>query len=223
MHEIQKEILKKLSNTKKARYSELKRKDLEGNVFSYHLKSLIKENYITQKDDGYGLSPKGKHLADRVSYINFNERIQPKIVTMVVLKNNGKYLLYKRKKQPFFGYVGFPYGKIHLDERIGDAASRELTEKSGLKAGLKYRGHVHLTVHDETELISSMICYVFTGDKITGELLKEFPSGECYWGRLEDVVKNRLQPGAVKIQKLLENNPKGIFFEEYFLNTSEEL
>lgn len=223
MHEIQKEILKKLANTKKARYSELKRKDLEGNIFSYHLKTLIKENYILSKDKNYILSAKGKHLADRVSSINFNERIQPKIVTMVILKNNNKYLLYKRKKQPFFGYIGFPYGKIHLDERISDAALRELNEKTGLKAKLKYRGHVHLTVHDEADLVSSMICYIFTGNQVSGELLKEFPSGECYWGNLEDVEKNKLQPGAMKIQKLLEQNTTDVFFEEYFLNTSEEV
>jgi ADP-ribose pyrophosphatase YjhB (NUDIX family)/predicted transcriptional regulator len=194
MHEIQKEILKKLSETKKARYSDLKRKDVEGNIFSYHLKSLMKEEYVTQKERGYVLTPKGKHFVDRVSSHNFNERIQPKIVTVVILKKGNKYLLYKRNKQPFFEHTGFPYGKIHLEERIGDAALRELTEKSGLTAKLKYRGHAYFTIHDEVDLVSSMICYVFTGNQISGELLKEFPSGVCYWGSLTDIAKNKLLP-----------------------------
>jgi ADP-ribose pyrophosphatase YjhB (NUDIX family)/predicted transcriptional regulator len=223
MHEIQKEILRKLSETKKARYSDLKRKDVEGNIFTYHLKGLIKEEYIIQKDRGYILTSKGKHLVDRVSTQNFNERIQPKIVTVVILKKGNKYLLYKRNKQPFFGHTGFPYGKVHLEERMQDAASRELTEKSGLQAKLKYRGHVYFTIHDEAELVSSMICYVFTGSQIKGEILKEFPSGECYWGSMDDIPKNKLLPGVIQMERLVKKHTTGIFFEEYFLNTTDEM
>jgi ADP-ribose pyrophosphatase YjhB (NUDIX family)/predicted transcriptional regulator len=222
MHEIRREILKKLSETKKARYSELKRKGLEGNVFSYHLKALIMEGYIIQKDGAYTLTSKGKHLADRVSPADFKERIQPKIITVIIIKKGDEYLLYQRKKQPFFGYVGFPYGKIHLEERIGEAAERELTEKSGFQAKLKYRGHAYFTVHDETELVSSMLCHVFTGTQAEGELLKEFPSGTCFWGKLGDFPKNKLLPGVIQMENLVKENPSKMFFGEYFLNTSDE-
>ena len=222
MHKIRTEILKKLSETKKPRYSELKRKDLEGNVFSYHLKALIQEGYVIQKEGGYMLTPKGKHLADRSSYDSFSERIQPKIVTVIIIKKGNQHLLYQRKKEPFFNHVGFPYGKIHLEEQMVEAASRELTEKSGLTAKLKYRGHAYFTIHDETELVSSMLAYVFTGTQVKGELLEEFPSGTCFWGKLEDYPKNNLLPGVVQMEKLVKENPSGIFFEEYFLNTTDE-
>jgi len=221
MHEIKKEILKKLTATRKARYSELKRKSLEGNIFSYHLKALIKEGYIVQRDKGYVLTPQGKHLVDRVSLGNFKDRVQPKIITVIILKRRGKYLLYQKKKQPFFDHVGFPYGKIHLGERLGEAAARELTEKSGLEATLKYRGHVYLTVHDEADLVSSMLCHVFTGNQIKGKLLKEFPSGTCFWGKLEDFPKQNLLPGVVQMERLVKKNSSKMFFDEYFLNTSD--
>jgi len=222
MHEIKKDILKKLSETKKARYSDLKRKNLEGNIFSYHLKTLVKEGYVIQKESSYTLTAEGKHFVDRISFINFKERIQPKIVTVIILKKGNKFLLYKRNKQPFFGHTGFPYGKIHLEERMIDAASRELTEKSGLTAKLKYRGHAYFTIHDETELVSSMLCYVFTGNQITGDLLTAFPSGECYWGSFDDIPKNKLLPGVIQMERLIKKHITGIFFEEYFLNTTEE-
>jgi len=222
MHEIRKEILKKLSQTKGARFSEIKGKNLEGNVFNYHLKALIQEGYIIHDKRSYILTPKGKHFSDRVSNTDFNERVQPKIITVIIIKKGDKYLLYQRKKQPFFDKVGFPYGKIHLEERIGEAASRELTEKSGLQAKLKYRGHVYFTVHDETELVSSMLCHVFTGTQVKGGFLKEFPSGTCFWGKLDDYYKNKLLPGVIQMEGLVKENQSKMFFDEYFLNTSDD-
>ncbi len=222
MHEIRREILKKLSETKKSRFSELKRKELEGNLFNYHLKGLVQDGYVIQKAGAYILTPKGKHLADRVSMTDFTERIQPKIITVIILKKGDKYLLYQWKKQPFIDHIGFPYGKIHIEERIAEAALRELAEKSGLRAKLKYRGHVYFTVHDETELVSSMLCHVFTGTQIEGELLKEFPSGTCFWGKLTDVPTRNLLPGVIQMERLVKEHPTGNFFGEYFLNTTDE-
>lgn len=218
MHEIQKQILKKLSLTKKAKYSELKSKDMEGNLFTYHLKGLLKEEYVVKKNDSYSLSAKGKRYTDRLSSCTLNVRIQPKIATLIVLKEKGKYLLYERKKMPFIHQVGFPYGKIHLEERIMEAAERELNEKTGLQATLKHRGDVYITVHDEMELISHMLCHVFSGTKITGEI----KSDECFFGKLEDFPRSKLIPGVVQIAKLLEKNKTQFFFDEFFLNCSDE-
>ena len=218
MHELQKHILKTLMYSPKARYSALKPKEVEGNQFSYHLKNLLTENYIEQRDEYYYLSPKGKQYVDTISSQTLHPRIQPKIVTLIVLKQKDSYLLYDRKRMPFINHIGFPYGKIHLEERIHDAAQRELFEKTGLKAELKHRGDVYLTVHDETELVSHMLCHIFTGTKTTGEL-----KGECFWSKLTDVSDRKLIPGVQQIVKLLEANKSGLFFSEFFLNSSEEV
>lgn len=222
MHEIQIHILKKLIFSKKAKYCELKPQTTEGNLFSYHLQSLTKKGYIKLTSSYYQLTAKGKQYADRISAETIHPRIQPKIVTLLVLKQKNKYLLYKRKRMPFIDHVGFPYGKIHLEERVQEAAQRELLEKTGLKAVLKHKGDVYITVHDETELISHMLCHVFVGSKITGELSKHNPAGECFWSRVEDQPKAKLIPGVLQIEKALVKNKSKFFFEEYFLNTSEE-
>jgi len=56
MHPIQKDILKKLMLSKTAKYSALKPKDMEGNLFSYHLKDLAKEGFIESRNGLYALA-----------------------------------------------------------------------------------------------------------------------------------------------------------------------
>jgi ADP-ribose pyrophosphatase YjhB (NUDIX family) len=221
MHYLQKHILKKLTVNKEARYSDMKPSGIESNLFSYHAKSLVDSGHIILKNGSYRLTALGRQYVDRVSFETFGERIQPKIVTLVVLEDKGKYLLYKRKRSPFIDHVGFPYGKIHLEERVEEAAHRELQEKTGLSAELRHRGEVYITVHDETELISHMLCHVFTGKKFSGELRSASTIGECFWGDVEEIKKTDLIPGVQQIIKLLKGN-KSLFFAEYFLNTSEE-
>ncbi len=218
MHELQKHILKTLMFSKKAKYSTLKPKEVEGNLFSYHLKNLVKENYIELIDTFYFLSPKGRQYVDTLSSETLHPRTQPKIVSIIVLKQGDTFLLYKRSKMPFINHIGFPYGKIHLEERVQDAAQRELYEKTGFTAELKHRGDVYLTIHDETELVSHMLCHVFTGTEPTGEL-----KGECFWSSIEEIPKTSLIPGVSQIVKLLEKNKTKFFFAEYFLNSSEGL
>jgi ADP-ribose pyrophosphatase YjhB (NUDIX family) len=223
MHHIQKHILKKLSLSKKDRYADLKPRGVESNLFVYHLKALIREGYVISKDESYRLSAGGKLYADRVSFESFQERIQPKIVTILVIKNSDKYLLYRRRRQPFIGRIGFPYGKIHLEEHLDDAASRELNEKTGLETKLTHRGMVYITVHDETELVSHMLCHVFSGQNPSGELRTDTSIGECFWDKLESIPTKKLIPGVKEIAKLLKKKPSSkLFFAEYFLNTSED-
>lgn len=220
MHEIQRHILKKIATDGKSKFSTLKPNFIESNQFVYHLKSLIREDYITRKNIWYQFTAKGKFFIDRVSFETIKERIQPKIVTILVIRQKNKYLFYKRLRSPFKNFIGFPYGKIHLEERINEAALRELQEKTGLQTKLTHKGEIYITVHDETELISHMLCHIFVGNSPKGELKKENSMGQCFWSKLEEIPKNRLIPGVKEIIKLLKNK-KDHFFAEYFLNTSE--
>jgi len=221
MHEIQKHILKKLSLAKAVRYADLKPKAAEGNLFVYYLKKLIKERYVLSKDRRYGLTSKGKNFVDRVSFEIFQERTQPKIVTLLVIEHKKNYLLYHRKRSPFMGSIGFPYGKIHLEEHIAEAAERELNEKTGFSANLHHRGDVYITAYDETELLTHMLCHVFTGSNPSGILKTDSSIGEVFWGKIEDISNDKLMPGVKQILKLVRKN-KNRFFAEYFLNVNEE-
>lgn len=208
MHELQLEILSKLTLNPHLRYNRLKPPLLESNHFVYHLRRLISAGLVGKSGLHYGLTPAGQRYADRLSLLPpRGPRIQPKIVTLLACKNNrNEWLLYRRKKQPFLGLVGFPYGKIHLEEQIREAAARELKEKTGLEADLERAGDMYLTVYEEGELISHMLAHVFYGKRPHGQLLVESPIGECFFASVRDLNQDFMPGfrevfGAVQTQK----------------------
>ncbi len=220
MHEIERHVLKTLSLSVNARYRDIKPGRIEGNIFTYHLKKLANDGYITSKNDFYKLTPSGKRLVDKMSFTTLTERIQPKIVTILVIEKNERFVFYKRSHSPFKGLIGFPYGKIHMEEKLADAARRELSEKTGLTTSLKHRGDVYLLIHDEEELITHMLCHVFYGKDPKGMLESEMDKGECFWSNLQDVSQKELMPGVKQIMNLVKKSSDH-FFAEYFLNVNE--
>ena len=57
-------------------------------------------------------------------------------VDVVVLSDDGAVLLIRRKGEPFRGRWALPGGFMDIDERLAEAAARELDEETGL-AGLQ--------------------------------------------------------------------------------------
>ena len=223
MHEVQRSVLRRLSARNGLRFSEIKPRGVESNRFMYHLKALIDASLVRKNGLLYKLTAKGKGYIDRLSDVDFKERIQPKIVTLIVCKNEkGQYLLYKRGKQPFLDKIGFPYGKIHMSERIEDAALRELREKTGLTAQLTYRGDVYITVHDEEELLTQMLAHVFSGRKPKGIPTNNSSIGKCFWGEPSKVSIGEEIPGFHQVFRLVEGTVSRTFFKEYFLDVHED-
>ena len=182
-------------------------------MFMYHLRQLTTDELVKKVGNKYQLTKKGLKFVDSLSLKNLKPRIQPKIVTLLAIKNNsGKWLLYKRSRQPMFGKIGFPYGKIHLGEKIKEAAERELLEKTGIKAKLNHKGDVYITTYESSELISHVLLHVFTGTNPKGELLKESDIGKCYWGNIKAIPEENIFPGFLDLFRLIKN--KNHFFEE---------
>ncbi|RJP46944.1 MAG: NUDIX domain-containing protein [Armatimonadetes bacterium] len=217
MHPVQKHILYNLITNPDLPYSKIKPKEVEGNLFMYHLKLLINEGLIQKRPDGrYELTPKGQIFAENLSLESFKPRIQPKIVTLIACQNSkGEFLLYKRKRQPYLGLIGFPYGKIHLGETVLQAATRELEEKTGLSAQLSHRGDVYLTSFYQTSLLSQTFCHIFFAINPAGELLTDSPIGQCFWESIKKIDKNNFIPGFADIYYLITKNTRKFFFDEF--------
>ncbi len=222
MHALQSHVLKKLTLEGPCRFAQVKPERVDSNKFVYHLRALMRSGLIAQRGEKYTLTAAGKRYAEEVSLDTYQPRAQPKIVTLVVVQDAQKrYLLYRRKRVPMRTLVGFPYGKIHVGERIDEAAARELKEKAGISAKLALRGHVYLTIHDEEELVANMLAHVYTGVYPEGELREYFEAGESFWARIEDVPRKERMPGVEQILKLLASGKKS-FFVEYFLDVHED-
>ncbi len=130
-HHIERSIIAYLMTHEYARFSEMRPSNIDTNLFTYHLKILVKQGYIEKSENGYTLSGKGLIYVDRVSVDKMRLRTQPKIITMLLIQDGyGKVLLQKRGKQPYINTWTLPYGKLHIDdESVLAAAIREATEK----------------------------------------------------------------------------------------------
>ena len=220
MHILEKQILARLTFNPGLKYSEIKPREVEGNLFTYHLNLLIKQGLVTKPSEHlYDLSARGRRYVDKLSLKHFRPRVQPKIVTLIVCKNaKGEYLLYKRHHQPFYGMCGFPYGKTHLGETLTTAATRELMEKTDLVARLTHRGDVYLVINDQGELLAHMLCHIFTTSHLSGTLRPQTIMGKCFWSKLP-ITSGRLMPGVMEIYQLIrKNRPGQKFWAEYRLD-----
>ena len=217
MHYIQNKILHALTLTDNARYSQLKPLGIESNLFIYHLKSTMRDHLVIKNVDGsYSLSQEGQAYVDKVSLSSFKLRSQPKIVNLIACTNDaGQWLLYKRKHQPFIGYSGFPYGKIHLGETIKQSSERELLEKTNLQAKLEHRGDAYVTVYQRGALLIHTLFHIHTGHNPSGRLKEETLIGYCYWATVDSKGDSKYFPGFLEIYKLLSKSKKERFFKEF--------
>lgn len=198
-------------------YARLRPPGVESNHFAYHLNQLIRAGLVAKNSDGYALTPEGLAFADRASHATVAPRKQPHIVTALHVTNGeGQLLLFTHAFQPYIGYVGFPQGRVHYEERIADAAARELFEKTGLQAEpLEHRGMVYVSALQGGETISKILVHVFTGSVPgTPKLSADNPQkGTARWGKLKRTSGTKYMPGFWQITKLLAD-AEGWFFAE---------
>lgn len=222
MHIIQKRILKRLSEGTCLRYSDMKPANIESNQFTYHLKSLVRQKYVRKDANEYCLTTKGLEFCTSVNTEYFFVRAQPKIVTLIVCKNDkGEYLTYRRKRQPFIGMIGFPYGKIHMGESVKDAAERELREKTGITAQMKQKGIAYVTVLDkEGEIIAHLLFHVFMGSHPKGDV-QDGDYGKVFWMNKKDLLASNIMPGVLSIMGMTEKKTENLQFEEFVFQHAE--
>jgi ADP-ribose pyrophosphatase YjhB (NUDIX family) len=215
-HHIQKYIMSKLYRQQIARFSELKKPGVDTNLFSYHLKILTQEKFVKKIEGGYTLDSEGLRYVDRISELNMNIRLQPKIITMLILQNSdGEILLQKRMKQPYIDLWTLPYGKLHVDDiSIEAAALREASEKVNLNdVKLIHAGDCYIRVPSDDKNITSTLVHIF---KCEVDDVKQ--KENQIWVHPRGLHKYNLAPAVEKIIVRTFFNDVH-FFEEF----SEEL
>lgn len=216
-HHIQRDIINRLSQAEELRFSELKPEDLESNSFMYHLKQLISGGWVDKTEKGYALAPKGLTYVDGLSLKNSRPRKQPKILSVIVLKNKkGEYLLAKRKFQPFIGTLLFPGGKQHYGESPDAHVVRELQEQFGLDGKPRRRGLIDQRTYAKETLITHVLTHVYEL-VYDGQTPAESPKFIYEWSKVEGI--KGLYPGSYELFQALENE-KNLFFLS--LDVSEE-
>lgn len=211
-HHIQRHIISVLMYQKHARFRDLRPKNVDTNLYSYHLKLLQKRNFVTKDIEGYTLGKNGMLYIDRVTTSTLKVRTQPKIIVMLVVQNGeGDVLLYRRERQPFTNQWTLPYGKLHLDdETLLAAAHREAREKLRIENdSIRHSGDCYIRIKDKDETIMSTLAHVFRMEADDIEL-----DERQQWVRPHRLNQYDLAPAVEKIiTRSFFNDPH--FFEEF--------
>lgn len=215
-HVIQKDIVHVLVTLGNARFSELKPKRVESNLFMYHLNQLIKRGLVEKHGTSYQLTTDGRMFVDRANLDRLVFRVQPKIVNILAVKSGkGNWLLLERLHEPHLNRVGFPSGKLHYGETLEESASRELEEKSGLTGiTLKLTGNVAMRFLNKKgdQTINHTIGYVYAAEiKGEPELKNDSPYWRSFWGTEKQLLTGNVFKGHPDILKLLTK--KTMFIE----------
>ncbi len=214
MHQLQKYVLGRLAKLDNCRYRDIKPKDVEGNLFAYHLGQLLNQGLIIHKGTMYSLTSAGLQYVGQLSSETEQPRIQPRIVTLVACQNTqGEWLLYERNRQPFKGSIGFPYGKIHLGETIKKAAKRELQEKTGLTATLEHIGDAYVITCNGYDLVSHMLFHVFRAENVRGSLQPEEDYGRFFYQSVTKLTSKDYFPGFKEIFSAVTTKETPFFLE----------
>jgi len=202
---IQNHILLELTRHPTRRYSQLKPRDVEGNLFLYHLNGLIKADLVEKADNVYRLSIKGVQLAGTLSLETGKTRQQPKILTAVSCMNEqGEHLFVRWHRQPNTDLISFPHGMVHFGETIADMAALELAEKAGLAAELTYRGDVYVRGWRDNVIDRHMLVHVFEARDFRPDDQSKLRPDVCesFWAKLDTIQVGQFVPGFYEIAQL---------------------
>lgn len=195
-----------------ARFRDLRPPHTDTNLFSYHLKALIKAGFVQKTDDGYRLSQRGLAYVDRVSTEKMAIRTQPKIITMLVVQNSdGDVLLQRRTKQPYINAWTLPYGKLHSeDQTIEIAAKREAKEKLQLDdQNLRHVGEAYIRVSIDDQLVSTTLSHIFRFERDDIQM-----NDSLMWIQPHKLSQLKLAPAVEEIVTRSFFND-AFFFEEF--------
>lgn len=225
LHPVQMKILRELLFHPNSRFSDLNIDDLTNDHFTYHINKLVKIGLVEKENDRYSLSLKGKEFAGRINIENAKVTKQAKVGVLYCCRNDEhgvtKYLMHKRLKEPFYGFLGFGTGKVNIQESISETAKRELLEETGLKGIPKFIGILHKTnITRDGQLLDDRVLFSFLFENPSGELIEKTLEGENYWMTKEEILneKRKFEDLDGFIERL---DSKEIFFIERTIITDE--
>jgi len=213
-------ILSKLLASDGLRYSEAYPAGVDGDLYNYHLQSLVKKGYVGKNKDRYFLTKDGK-----VAVQNMDAKGEPKdlfkvgVLLFVTRINNGKteLLLQRRRRQPYFGDVFNITGKVHLGESVEVAAKRKFSEESGLSADFKFVG-IHRKIRRDVGgvVIEDVIFHVCCASDPVGSLSADTDYGENFWSNFDEAIKFNVtnKAGSTESEAIIRKiqNSDGKFF-----------
>jgi len=87
-----------------ARYSDINPKNIDDDLYNYHLQQLVVKGFLAKKSQLYSLTEKGKSIVTNIDEETKNINATFKVGVYLCLVNGEKILMHKRLKHPQYGY-----------------------------------------------------------------------------------------------------------------------
>lgn len=188
--------------------------NVDTNLYSYHLKLLMRQGFIEKTNQGYTLTTPGQAYIDRVNLVTAKRTLQPKIITLLIIQDGyGNVLMYPKRRQPFMGQWTLPLGKVHnSDASVREAVQREIAEKISQETTIdvQHVGDAYIRIKQGDDVLMSTLAHVFYGQV---EGLDE-PNEYWQWVALRSLDELETAPAISDIiARTLFRDP--FFFEEF--------
>ncbi len=207
-HPIQTHILDMLKRAETARFSELRPSGVDTNLYSYHLKSLVKVGLVTKQESRYSLSAQGMSYVGQLE--NSDAYVHPHLVTMLVVQNSeGDILLQRRTTQPFINEWSLPSASSHVEETLTQAAHRFASKEMGISAPIEHAGVCYVRTTKQDTLVSVTLAQVFRTYDDSVKL-----NDTLRWARPHKLAELQLAPAVEEIMtRTFFRDP--FYFEEF--------
>lgn len=215
VHDAQIVILRELLFHPSANFSQMQKiTGMSSDHFNFHIQKLVELRLVEKTGRGqYTLTPRGKEYANKLDTDRNTIERQPKTAVILAIerKERGErlFLLQERLKQPYYGFFGYPTGKIRWGETIIQTAQRELMEETGLTAAHRIAGVYHeLAYQKETgEQLEDKIFFVIHCTSVEGELVEDFEGGHNAWMTREEELKQpKVFPGFDTVISIIDSD-----------------
>lgn len=208
IHAAQTTILRELLFHPSATFAALQKlSKLSSDHFNFHIGRLVELGFVSKKENGhYQLTSKGKEYANKLDTDSNTIERQPKIAVILAIEREraGKteYLFQQRLKNPYFGFWGFPTGKMRWGETVVECALRESLEETNLKADFEVKGvyHERVRLKSKDEFVEDKMFFVVHGKKPAGKLTVDFEGGHNEWMTFEKMATNEKKFDSYKTE-----------------------
>lgn len=191
---------------------------------TYYVKQLVKEGYLERVSRGiYKITLKGAISLNRTK-VNQLHVLRPRIISVLVAQQDERYIIVRRKIQPFIGKAEWPAGAYELGESREVAARRMCERHTGYSGNPQFSGFFRQIETLNDEIIDDKILVIHTIQIPASHKLKT----ESDTGTIELYSKDELQRVVRSSQSLLDvyvftaAHPSGTECVEYRYDISKD-
>jgi 8-oxo-dGTP pyrophosphatase MutT (NUDIX family) len=230
IHDAQTSILRELLFVQEAGYAKLQKPTgLTSDHFNFHISRLVELGLVEKVGRGrYRLTHRGKEYANKLDTDDKTIERQPKVAVLLAVERQHdgqrQLLFQQRTKNPYYGYWGFPSGKVRWGETLVETAVRELMEETGLTADCAIVGlyHEHVYMKETDELLEDKLFFMAHCLNPKGELIAQFEGGRNQWMTPDEArgLEKRYTSFETEFEMIVSG--RGGFVEETHRYSKEE-